>query len=152
MKKSKRFQVSERYAFFEPTMPMANILINISNAKKQKMMSSEVWRTLHLGVVQLLSSEQGWYIPSVIQLSKMAIMLTRSNHVWTKVKLRKQSSLQTSIRTKLKRKPTIASLLASLASSAKMCWPINGWNAALQQAIRHCTTALSNSVASSIDW
>lgn len=62
-------------------MFMAIILMTISRAKKPKMISSNVCSIWQRAVVHVASSEQGWYMPSVTQLSRMAIMLTRSNHV-----------------------------------------------------------------------
>ena len=64
--------------------PMAIILTSISAAKKAKMKWSKPARTWHL-VVSQRSSMHGWYIPKVMQFSRITIMDTRSKYV-TKVK------------------------------------------------------------------
>ena len=81
MKKSNRFQVSDRYELGAFIMPMASILMTISRAKKPNIMSSNVCNILHRDVVQVSSSAQGWYMPNVTQFNSMAIILMRSNHV-----------------------------------------------------------------------
>lgn len=79
IKKSKRFHVSDKYAPGEPRIPIAVILMNISRAKNRKIKSSNTCNILHCVRMQT-SSTHGWYIPNVIQLSRMVIMLIRSNH------------------------------------------------------------------------
>ena len=81
MKKSNRFQVSDRYELGAFIMPMASILMTISRAKKPNIMSSNVCNILHRDVVQVSSSAHGWYMPNVTQFNSIAIILMRSNHV-----------------------------------------------------------------------